>query len=236
MAEMRDPHPRNATGPFYVVNGECISCGAPESEAGGLMSHDDAGHCFFERQPVTEDETNAAIRGVWASCCGAVRYGGDDLQILVRLAELDLSSQCDRQLRESQPKTVRNRARFEYAAPHDGILSIRKSLRLIIKQIAESMRYPGSEPFDFRCWLNDTSFRVRWGKVGNGSGHTVRFSVTHESADWWLLRISENEVAHTAFAIRLDEALQQKAEFRSIHWFEENDWPTGGDHPKRHPY
>jgi hypothetical protein len=43
----------------------------------GLISHDEDGHCFFARQPTTEDETSAAIRGVWASCCGAVRYAGD---------------------------------------------------------------------------------------------------------------------------------------------------------------
>ena len=31
------------------------SCGASESEAEGLMSHDEAGHCFFARQPTTEE-------------------------------------------------------------------------------------------------------------------------------------------------------------------------------------
>ena len=112
MAEVRDRHGRNSAGPFYVENGQCISCGAPESEAGGLMSHDEEGHCFFARQPTTEDETSAAIRGVWASCCGAVRYGGDDPHVLIRLAELGKSSQCDRQPPAGHSQMTRNLGPF----------------------------------------------------------------------------------------------------------------------------
>jgi hypothetical protein len=75
-----------------------------------------------------------------------------------------------------------------------------------------------------------------WGKVGSESGHTVRFSVVHESADQWLLRISGNAVAHTSFAIQLDKALQDKAEFRRIRWVDTNDWPAGEGPGQRHPY
>jgi hypothetical protein len=236
MAEMRDRHSRNSEGPFYVENGQCISCGAPESETACLISHDEDGHCFFARQPLTEDETSAAIRGVWASCCGAVRYGGDDPQILIRLAELGISSQCDRQPPAGHFQIARNWARFEYSAPQRA-LSKRESLRRIIDEIAESMgKLPGSECFHFRCLFNEASFRLRWGKVGSGSGHTVRFTVVHESADQWLLRISGNEVAHTAFAIQLDKALQAKAEFRRVRWFDTNDGPVGEGAGKRHPY
>jgi len=182
---MRGRHSRNCTGPFYVESGGCISCGAPESEAEGLISHDDAGHCFFARQPITEDETNAAIRGVRATCCGAVRYGGDDPQILIRFAELGVSSQCDRQPPAGHSRIVRNWVRFEYAAP-DGVLSKRESLRRITAEIAESMgKLPGSECFAFRCWLNEASFRLRWGKTGTENGYTVRFTVVHELAEQW---------------------------------------------------
>lgn len=200
------------------------------------MSHDGDGHCFFARQPTTEDETSAAIRSVWASCCGAVRYGGDDPHVLIRLAELGNSSQCDRQAPAGHSQIARDWARFEYSAS-PGALSKRASLRRIIDEIAESMgRLSGSECFQFRCWFNEASFRLRWGKVGSESGHTVRFSVVHESADQWLLRISGNEVAHTAFAIQLDKALHDKAEFRSIRWFDTNDWPVEKGPGKRHPY
>jgi hypothetical protein len=97
-------------------------------------------------------------------------------------------------------------------------------------------KLPGSDCFQFRCWLDTASFRLRWGKFGSESGSTVRFSVVHESADQWLLRISENEVAHTSFAIQLDKALQAKVEFRRIQWFDTNDWPVGEGPGKQHPY
>jgi hypothetical protein len=232
----RDRHPRNTEGPFYVESGQCISCGAPESEAAGLISHDESGHCFFARQPIVEDETSAAIRGVWASCCGAVRYGGDDRQILIRLSELGSSSQCDHQAPPGHPQRIRNWARFEYSTPR-GVFSKRASLRRIIDEIAGSVgKLPGSQCFEFRCWFNAASFRLRWGKYGSESGHTVRFDVVHESADQWLLRVSGNEVAHTSFAIQLDKALQAKTEFRNVRWFDANEWPIGGDRGKRSPY
>jgi hypothetical protein len=159
--------------------------------------------------PLTEDETNVAIRGVWATCCGALRYGGND---------------------------PRNCARFEYVVPN-GVVSRRKYLRQIINHIAESVKkYPGSECFDFHRWWKEASFRLRWGKFGNQCGSTVRFKVIHESAGWWLLRIIENDVACTAFAIQIDKALQQKDGFRSIRWFEDDNLPSGGDRGQRHPY
>src|SRR5207253_2928368 len=140
MAESLERHPKNSPGPFYVENGQCISCGAPESEANGLISHDDQGHCFFARQPLTTAETNAAIRGVWATCCGAVRYGGDDPEILIRFAEIGISSQCDRQLTVVPQPVVRNCVSFEY----DGatrFFSRQTSLRRIIRCLADSMRH-----------------------------------------------------------------------------------------------
>jgi hypothetical protein len=235
MDEIPVRHPQNSAGPFYVENGQCISCGAPESEADGLIEHDANGHCFFARQPSTENETNAAIRGVWATCCGAVRYGGDDPQILARLAALGMTGQCDGKPLDDHSQTARNCARFEYSVGQ-GVLSRRSSLGEIIKYIAESLgKNPAYDCFAFRRWLSDASFRVRWGKVANAQGYMVRFKVTFESADRWLLRISENEIAHTAFAIQLDKALQQNADFRNVRWLPEYQL-LDGEPGKPHPY
>src|SRR5258708_199660 len=98
-ARLPQRHPQNVDGPFYVVNGECISCGAPEMHAPNLMSHDGNAYCFFTRQPATVEETNEAILGTWASCCGALRYGGKNREVLIRLAELGLAGQCAVRLR-----------------------------------------------------------------------------------------------------------------------------------------
>jgi hypothetical protein len=95
MAEERTP--RNAPGPFYVVKDQCMSCGAPEAEAGGLVEFDeDTSSCFFARQPRTDDETYRAMRAVWVSCCGALRYDGSDSEVTRRLCNVGQSEQVDR--------------------------------------------------------------------------------------------------------------------------------------------
>jgi hypothetical protein len=77
----------NVVGPFYVEDGMCITCGAPEHEAPTLMGsvEEPEHHCYFKRQPETPEEVEQAIRAVRVSCCQAVRYGGDDAEIRARI-------------------------------------------------------------------------------------------------------------------------------------------------------
>ena len=90
------PYPTNSTGPFYVEKGCCISCQAPYHEAPDLMAHDeDGGHCFFRRQPETPEEVERAIRACCISCVSAVRYSGDDPEILRSFRELGRIDACD---------------------------------------------------------------------------------------------------------------------------------------------
>jgi hypothetical protein len=81
--------PLNAPGDFYVQDGMCIACTAPEHEAPDLMAHycDDSMsyQCYFRRQPETADELERAIQAVEVGCCGAVRYGGRDPEVIRRL-------------------------------------------------------------------------------------------------------------------------------------------------------
>jgi hypothetical protein len=78
----------NSPGDFYVLDGMCIACTAPEHEAPSLMSHDESAgyHCYFKCQPETIEETESAIWAVAVGCCGAVRYGGRDPQVIRRSA------------------------------------------------------------------------------------------------------------------------------------------------------
>ena len=86
--------PKNAPGPFYVVNDQCITCMAPEYEAPDLMGFDEeANHCYFKKQPSTPEELGRAARAVWASCCGAVKYGGDDPKVKRKIAEVYIEEQ-----------------------------------------------------------------------------------------------------------------------------------------------
>jgi hypothetical protein len=77
-------YPKNAPGPFFVENNNCITCHSPEHEAPDLMTHDegDYGHCYFKRQPITFEEKRQAVRACIVSCCGSVRYEGNDPEIL----------------------------------------------------------------------------------------------------------------------------------------------------------
>jgi hypothetical protein len=91
-------YPLNAAGDFYVADRLCIACTAPEHEAPELMAHDEAHdgyHCYFRRQPSTPEELRRAIRAVGVGCCGAVRYGGTDPEVLRLLAKADAASACD---------------------------------------------------------------------------------------------------------------------------------------------
>jgi hypothetical protein len=92
-------YPLNPVGDFYVADGMCIACTAPEHEAPELMAHDPAAdggyHCYFKQQPKTPEELERAIRAVEVGCCGAVRYGGRDPQIIRRLNGVWFRGACD---------------------------------------------------------------------------------------------------------------------------------------------
>lgn len=72
-----------------------MACGAPEVQAPTMMSHHEKGHCFFARQPGTQQETDEAFLGLWVSCCGAIRYRWQSAEVLTRLAEQGLADRCD---------------------------------------------------------------------------------------------------------------------------------------------
>ena|SRR5262249_606575 len=84
-----EPYPKNAPGPFYVMNEECITCGAPHAVAPDLMAWEDSegahSHCYFKKQPEDPYELTQAIAAVAQSCCGALCYAGSDPEIIKRL-------------------------------------------------------------------------------------------------------------------------------------------------------
>jgi hypothetical protein len=77
----------NAEGPFYVEDGECLSCMMPEYVAPELMGYDaERAHCYFKRQPSTPEELEHAIEAVASSDIEALRYAGEDPYVLERLS------------------------------------------------------------------------------------------------------------------------------------------------------
>jgi hypothetical protein len=85
------PHAKNAPGPFYVVNTECMTCGYPHVLAPDLIDWDQDSeghkhHCYFKKQPESPEEVEQAIKAINGSCCGALRYAGADPAIIKRLS------------------------------------------------------------------------------------------------------------------------------------------------------
>jgi hypothetical protein len=95
-----DRYPQNSKGDFYVEKNGCITCGAPYAQAPDLIEHskNDQGHCYFKKQPQTDEEIEKAISAIAVSCVGALRYGGTDQKIIKRLADLGCIDQCDNKL------------------------------------------------------------------------------------------------------------------------------------------
>ena len=73
---------------------------APEHEAPGLMGFFDGeasaggSHCYFKKQPTTPEEIERAISAMQAACCGALRYGGEDQEMVKRLLAAGIEPDC----------------------------------------------------------------------------------------------------------------------------------------------
>jgi hypothetical protein len=164
----RSRHHQNVDGPFYVVKGECMSCGAPEMHAPKLMSHDSHGHCFFTRQPASPQETNAAIESIWSSCCGALRYAGTDDGILIRLAELGLAEQCDFRLKGEPTPRARTCVSFEFAGQSKtAAASTREITAYLADFVGDSGSSDGKVPSPTRLVLCGPrkSNECKWGRL-----------------------------------------------------------------------
>lgn len=90
-ARKYNAHPQSAPGDFYVVDNECISCGAPHAVAPDLIGwaeNVDPSHCIWKRQPQTPQEIDDAVDAVLASEVACHRYAGDNRRIIKRLGEM----------------------------------------------------------------------------------------------------------------------------------------------------
>jgi hypothetical protein len=87
-------HPQSAPGFFYVVNGMCLSCGAPHAVAPDLLGWADGGipHCIWKKQPATPEEFEQAYQAFAASETECYRYAGNDPKVIERLGP----NFCDR--------------------------------------------------------------------------------------------------------------------------------------------
>jgi hypothetical protein len=87
--------PLNAEGDLYVVKDTCVTFMAPHHEAPGLMGSDEEAGCYFRRRPRTAEGLEHAAEAVRVSRVEALRYSGDDPEILERLRTKGCKPQSD---------------------------------------------------------------------------------------------------------------------------------------------
>jgi hypothetical protein len=187
-------YPENVKGDFYVENEVCINCGAPEAEAPDLIEHSklEYGHCYFKKQPKSEDEIERAINAIAVSCISGLRYGGTDENILKRLYEIGEGGQCDHKPIGNYKTLIFDNATFLF----NGSIQELSDL-MTTKLIAEqnhlnkhivNLKITNDKYFEFiyrwtngatgnifRCHsLGDNRFRIEIGIENNGHEISIR--------------------------------------------------------------
>ena len=95
----RTPYKLNVPGDFYVENGECVACMLPAGESPNLIGEDEDSeygyHCYFKKQPDSENEVHDAINAMVVSCCEALRYKGKNETTIKLIIDAGEGSQID---------------------------------------------------------------------------------------------------------------------------------------------
>ncbi|MBK9246816.1 MAG: ferredoxin [Ignavibacteria bacterium] len=147
-----DRYPENVQGDFYVLNQACISCGAPQAEAPDLIEHSklEYGHCYFKKQPETQEEIERAIDAMNVSCIAGIRYGGKDEKILKRLYERGEADQCDYEPISSYKMLVWTKVTYIYNG------TIQELSSNLTAQIVSEQFYPNKRIVDYKT--NDRNY------------------------------------------------------------------------------
>jgi hypothetical protein len=141
MAKQYKRHPESASGDFYVVNGECIACGAPHAAAPDLIGwteNSDYEHCIWKKQPGNSFELEDALQVFQVAELGCHRYGGADPYIIDRIG----ADYCDN-APPGAPRSVRiqrptgDKPGFNFTLLPDGaILHLRFFCALLLFLVA----------------------------------------------------------------------------------------------------
>lgn len=215
------PYPLNAPGPFYVDDGSCISCMAPHQEAPELMGYDEAvGHCYFQRQPSTKDETTHAIRALWSSEIACSRYAGNDPDILRRLANGGMAQLCDQPVPSTARYTLRNHVTFAVSAATPITLQeyAAQFRAAFLKPNEQYARYTAtdietqSETVVFECGWTSELMQVAF---SSGEPGTSRVLISHSL---------EPHFGSQALSLTIDDWLRSDRRFSEIRWYSTEEW------------
>ena len=220
MGEERTP--KNAPGPFYVAKDQCITCMAPEAEAPDLMAFDEeVTSCYFHRQPQSPNETYRAIRAMWVSCCGALRYGGRDAEVLTRLVNIGLVGQIDAPTDAKPgpgPCTAVLFAHSGGAAGAHGIAAEVGRQMIAAFGYGSATTPTGSDA--------EASFVWAWAPTIPGAALRLVVRAVVPGSRWVLLLADPHHPAAASIATSVDDALRAMRHVSDIKWYAGHDWAT----------
>lgn len=226
------PHPKNAPGPFYVVQGCCTACMVPHEMAPTLMGFDEAdGHCFFSRQPDDEEGLYRAVRAVWSSELECLRYGGHSPEVLRRLAEIGAAEACDHPPPQGSGLVLRNHVTF--TAP------FATQAQEIAAALREHILGLSSEYIQYRTTpLEAVGEKVKFAYSWFGDDyHPLWLGPAQDENNRWLIRHSHAwGVGSVSVSLMLDDWLHGDARFESVRWYTAETWAGGGGQWRERPY
>jgi hypothetical protein len=215
VSDARPIHPKNAAGPFYVVNGCCTACGVPTSIAPELFEFDSADHCYVKRQPASDIEMEKALRVLRTQELDCIRYRGTDERTLRRLGEAGHAHQCDHPL-SGVGLVLRNVVTFVRTDARD----VRLDAPHLFEEFSDYLkgRYPHlkvrTKPIEFR--EREASFALAWFE---GHFHPVTIRSLVDSDRWLILH--RGNLGLSEF---LDDWLRSAEHFTDLRWYTEDAW------------
>jgi hypothetical protein len=217
-------HPKNASGPFYVLNGCCTACGVPTSIAPELFEFDSSDHCYVKRQPASDVELEKAVRVLRAQELDCVRYRGSDAGILRRLAEAGEGDHCDQAL-PGVGVMLRNVVTFTIPdskeSPLDGAVLLEEFSGYV------KARFPDlqvrTKPIERRN--KEASFALAWFE---DHFHPITIRPVDRSSQMFILHRGNLGLSEL-----LDDWLRSTRRFEAIRWCAEEAWNKSGEWQSR---
>ncbi len=213
------PFPEGEQGDFYVENGACTACGAPQAEAPDLIDHskEEWGHCYFKKQPRTDEEIERAITAIAVSCVSGLRYRGKDEKILKRLYEVGEAAQCDHTPVGNYKLVVWNKVKFQFTGTTSALSDI------LTNQYLLGPSHINNQIIDFETNRKDWfQFIHRW--TEGLSGNIFTCCVT--AANTYEIKVGKEPYGLDASirynAIKLNSILCNDNRISNIEWFDSN--------------
>jgi len=212
-----DRYPENSKGDFYVEDGVCTSCGAPQAEAPDLIDHSKLkyGHCYFKKQPETNGEIERAINAIAVSCISGLRYGGTDEKILKRLYEIGEGGQCDHKPIGNYKTLIWDTCIFEFEG------SIKELSELMTTQIVLGDNHLNKQIINLKL-ENDNYFEFIYRWTNGSTGNIFRCHFIGDKRFRVKIGIEENghEISIRGNSMVLNSILSSDKNVSNICWFD----------------